>query len=40
MDVADPEENTPKDLEEIEDPKAQWKRTVTEDVAREMDEML
>ena len=40
MDATDPVENTPKDLEEMEDPKTQWKRSVTQDVAREMNEML
>lgn len=38
MDASDPEEDAPKDLEEMEDPKAQRKRSVTEDVASEMDE--
>lgn len=37
---ADPTKNTPKDLGEMEEPAAQRKRSVTEDVARELDETL
>lgn len=40
MDATDPVENTPKELEEMEDTETRWKRSATQDVAREMNEML